>query len=374
MSIISFTCDKNYIYVLIYYIFELGRSILENFESKNKRDINNIIFNIDSQYIQIILFIFADLLFFPFVIYTKCAADTQLINNNPVSSKLKKIISYIILISILDLLSRSVYFLFFIFIYIKGEDIIENLPKRYNMDYILALDIFFRYLFSKIILKTKIYKHHKVSIIICIIGFVLLIANDCIFISFKIINIIYILIILPRAILFPLEDTINQILLSKYFLLPHYLMVYRGIIEFAFFSLITFILIILKIELFEINMEFYIYCILLISYSIKAFCLMKVIYIFNSQYVSFLVISETVGATIVMFLKEKNTKFVTNILEIISLFLVIFGTLMYNEIIIINLFGLETKTKKNLTLEQDIEINEQIIALNSNENNLKMED
>ena len=238
----------------------------------------------------------------------------------------------------------------------------------------MALDIFFRYLFSKIILKTKIYKHHKVSIIICIIGFVLLIANDCIFISFKIINIIYILIILPRAILFPLEDTINQILLSKYFLLPHYLMVYRGIIEFAFFSLITFILIILKIELFEINMEFYIYCILLISYSIKAFCLMKVIYIFNSQYVSFLVISETVGATIVMFLdKDAEKTVVTNILEVISLILVIFGTLIYNEIIIINLFGLEAKTKKYLTLEQNEEIEEQMMQLNENEYNINID-
>ena len=47
---------------------------------------------------------------------------------------------------------------------------------------------------------------------------------------------------------------------------------------------------------------------------------------------------------------------------------------MYNEIIIINLFGLETKTKKSLTLEQDEEVNEQMIILNEKENNLDIDD
>lgn len=59
--------------------------------------------------------------------------------------------------------------------------------------------------------------------------------------------IIYILIILPRAIFFPFEDAINELLLSDYFLLPQYLMLFRGLIEFAVFSLITIIAIILKI-------------------------------------------------------------------------------------------------------------------------------
>ena len=383
MSIISFTCDKNYFYVLIYYLFEISGTLLENFVFKisNNKDVKEIM---NIQFMKIILLIFADLLLIPLVIYTKCSIkedklkikasknEIQLIYNNPILNKNKKILQYSFLISILDLLSRSVYFLFFVSLNIESR--IEKLPKKYHMDYILAIDICFRYLFSRIILKTKIYHHHKVSIIICLIGFVLLIGIDCKFIEFNINIVIYMLIALLRAILFPLADTINQILLSKYFLLPHYLMVYRGIIEFVIFSLITIILIILKIYFFEMNMEFYIFFILLISYSIKAFCLMSIIYIFNSQYVSFLVISETIGATIVMFIKEDEKACATNILEVISLVLVIFGTLMYNEIIIINLFGLETKTKKSLTLEQDEEVNEQMIILNEKENNLDIDD
>ena len=384
MSIISFTCDKNYIYVLIYYLFEISETLLENFVFKisNNKDVKE---NMNLQFMKIILLIFADLILIPLVIYTKCSIkedklkrtvsknEIQLIYNNPILNKNKKILQYSFLISILDLLSRSVYFLFFLSLNIIGSRI-EKLPKKYNMDYILAIDICFRYIFSRIILKTKIYHHHKVSIIICLIGFVLLIGIDCKFIEFNINIVIYMLIALLRAILFPLEDTINQILLSKYFLLPHYLMANRGIIEFIIFSLITIILIILKIDFFKMNMEFYIFFILLIFYSIKAFCLMSIIYIFNSQYVSFLVISETIGATIVMFIKENEIIFATNILEVISLVLVIFGTLMYNEIIIINLFGLETKTKKSLTLEQDEEVNEQMIILNEKENNLDIDD
>jgi hypothetical protein len=100
---------------------------------------------------------------------------------------------------------------------------------------------------------------------------------------------------------------------------------------------------------------------------------MKIIYIFNSQYVSFLVISETVGATIVMFI-ELGIDFLYFFKEVIPLVIVIFGTLMYNEIIIINLFGLETKTKKYLTLEQDLEVNEQIGILDKDDYNLYKED
>ena len=263
--------------------------------------------------------------------------------------------------------------MFFLFTYkIKEEIEIEKIPKRYNMDYILAIDICFRYLFSRIILKTKIYKHHLVSMIICIIGFLFFVVDDLLNIDYNINNFIYSIIVLFRAILFPLEDTINQILLSKYFLLPHFLMTYRGIIESTFFSLVTIILISLKIEFFETNLLSFYDFIYLIFFSIKAFSLMKIIYIFNAQYVSFLITSETVGAAIVMFI-EKEIYFFSFMLELIQMILVIFGTLMYNEIIIINLFGLETKTKKYLILEQNEEENDQILPIDENENDVNMD-
>ena len=54
------------------------------------------------------------------------------------------------------------------------------------MDYLFTLDILFRYLFSRIILKTKIYKHHLVSMIICIIGFLFFVVADLFSIDYNI--------------------------------------------------------------------------------------------------------------------------------------------------------------------------------------------
>ena len=65
----------------------------------------------------------------------------------------------------------------------------------------------------------------------------------------------------------------NELLLSDYFLLPQYLMLFRGLIVFAVFSLFTIIAIILKIELFNINMDtiFIIKCLFSIVYSVNVF-------------------------------------------------------------------------------------------------------
>jgi hypothetical protein len=226
----------------------------------------------DFQFMKIFILIFADLLILPFIIYTKCSFrrskekrkgskgsknEIQLIHNKPTFTKSKGIVvTYTILISFLDLFSRSVYFIFFLLTYLRKTDIaLDKLPKKYNMDYIIALDIIFRHLFSRAILKTEIYRHHKVSSIICLLGFTLLISIDFHFMNLNLNNAMYMFIISLRAILFPLEDTINKILFSKSFYLPHYLMFSRGICEFVAFSFITIILKFCKIELFEIKIE-----------------------------------------------------------------------------------------------------------------------
>ena len=91
MSIISFSNDKNYIYVLIYYILEIGGAILEYFDKKTKD--NNFKFNICLQYMEIVLFVFADLLFLPFFLYTKCyLKKDELIYNAPLLGKRKNIV------------------------------------------------------------------------------------------------------------------------------------------------------------------------------------------------------------------------------------------------------------------------------------------
>ena len=195
-------------------------------------------------------------------------------------------------------------------------------------------------------------------------------------------KIMFILFILPRSILFPLEDVINKILLSDDFLLPHSLMFDRGLIEFVLSLIISLILFLtgtLNINYNKnIPLIILIKIINMIIYSVKAFCLMKIIYIYTSQYVSFLVVSESVAGTvnfIITKLYKKEIHFFNTVLfkifiEILSLIIVLFGTLMYNEIIVINKWGLYEKTKKYLLLkgEEDLIISS-IEADNDDEDN-----
>jgi len=135
--------------------------------------------NIDyeNQFIDIISLNIADLLAGFLVLYSYCQfknktknknkirqSKFQLIYNSPLNKNKKKIFYFLILICFLDLYSRSVYFIHSIISEEKGF-------KRFQMDWLVGLDIIIRYIFSRIILKTKMAKHHIFSIIITIIGY-----------------------------------------------------------------------------------------------------------------------------------------------------------------------------------------------------------
>ena len=184
-------------------------------------------------------------------------------------------------------------------------------------------------------------------------------------------KILYLFFILPRALLFPMEDATNKILLSDDFLLPHSLMFDRGIIEFFFILIFSLILFFTKKLEIIYKSEHIKYIILIksahtIVLSVKAFCLMKTIYIYTSQYVSFLVVSESFGATLNLLIniifdrdhpKIYNNYNIFIFAEIISIIIIIFGTLMYNEMIIINKFGLEENTKRGLHIKEKADFN-----------------
>ena len=196
----------------------------------------------------------------------------------------------------------------------------------------------------------------------------------------------FLIFILPRAILFPLEDVINKILLSDDFLLPHSLMFRRGIIEFV----LIFIMNLILFSTGKLNLDYnnknipliiLIKSIHIIIYFVKAFCLMKIIYIYTSQYVSFLVVSESVAGTVNLLINKAYGKGFLHdfshpiiiIIEILSLIIVTFGTLMYNEIIVINKWGLHEKTKNFLLLkgEEDFIISSMEVEDENNDVNKK---
>ena len=371
-------CYRNYIYILVYWILELFISIIKNLIYVTKTIDIGLINDLLNEYLQLVILVISDLLAGFLVIYTKSSfrkkdetkrkrakGEIILIYKSPID--VNKKLKLLILISFLDFIARSPYFLFSLI-----ND--SRALYRYQTDIIIAIDIFMRYFCSKIILNTKIYKHHSQAIKINIIGFLILFFIDL----FGIIEyndgvvkqILFLIFLLSMAICYPIADTFNKILLSDDFLLPHTLMFDRGLIEFVIlliFSLILFITGNLNFEYKSTINKIY-YILIKLGYTIisfvKAFCLMKIIYIFTSQYVSFLIVSETFAGTVNLltnyFIDRKNIPCIyqdvnNNLLaiilitiELLSQFIIIFGTLMYNEMIIINKWGLNEYTRIGL--------------------------
>ena len=382
--LISCICYKNYFYFLIFWILELLVSIFKNLIYNHKFFGESIKNDITDEYIDLISLNIADLLAGFLVLYTKYSfkkkeikkekkGDINLIYQHNTPFNPNKKLQLLILISFLDFISRSGYFWFSFFIN-KGR-----MLNRYNLDIIIAIDILMRYFFSRIILKTYLYNHHITAIIISIIGFVSMSLLDIISIIIEGKDVsnkfLFLLFILPRSIFYPLEDVLNKILLSNDFLLPHTLMYDRGLIEFIIIFIISLILFLTdKLTLTFKYGEEAVYIILfrivniIISFA-EAFCLMEVIYIFTSQYVSFLIVSESFAGVLNFLINinindgkfpspYKNNTFI--FIDILSLITITFGTLMYNEMIIINKWGLQENTKTGLLLKEQ---NDFIIAM-----------
>ena len=401
----EFICYKSNFYILVFWICELSVSILKNLIHISGKIINGLENNLLNEYLQLVILVLSDLLAGFLVIYTKCSfrkqnktkrqrskGEIQLIyDKKPYNANQK--LKLLILISFLDFIARSPYFCYYLYKKVR-------ILQRNQTDIIVAIDIFMRYFFSKIILKTKIYKHHRWAIIISIFGFLILFAIDLLGIieSEKDFcdKILFLVFLLPLAICYPLEDTYNKILLSDDFLLPHTLMFNRGLIEFVIlviFSLILYLTGNLQLE-YTFGNDIILYILLKTGYTIisfvKAFCLMEIIYNFTSQYVSFLIVSESFAGTLNLLINffidrkklpyiysyDNNLPIILIIIELLSLCIITFGTLMYNEIIIINKCKLNEYTKKGLldkekkdlkTLHEDEDENENE---NENENNV----
>ena len=95
---------------------------------------------------------------------------------------------------------------------------------------------------------------------------------------------------------------------------------------------------------------------------IKAYLLLKVIYFFSSQSVSFLIISESITgsiAEIINFFRKENERIliVYLLIEIIVILNTTFGTLVYDEIIVIKKCGMDVNVAAEIALRGRLEFN-----------------
>ena len=95
---------------------------------------------------------------------------------------------------------------------------------------------------------------------------------------------------------------------------------------------------------------------------IKSYLLLKVIYYFSSQSVSFLLISESITGSIteiINFFSSGDSDYANIIfltIDIIIILLTSFGTLVYNEIIVIKKWGLDKNVAREITSRALLEV------------------
>ena len=371
MSLFILQRNLNLIYVLIYWFLNIFIRLciylnFDDFFSISKKS------SAQNEYIYIIYLAISNLLSGFLILYVKLSMrrktkthnkdKTKLIYKNPLKYRDKYFYLKLILISFLDLLHYSCYFIFFL---IEKNATNEDISVKSEKDIKTLLDIIIRYIFSICILKTRVYKHHKWTIIAIIIGFLLVVPFDFVNIFLKInintkVTLKYISILSLRALFFPLEHTLIKQFYSDYYILPENLLFFMGIIQSIFLGILTPILIATKVlyDDLDFNTLKIIMSIIytLISF-VKQYITLKIIYLFSSQSVSFLIISTSIAGSIndiIGFFRTKDKGsiqpyiYVGFVLGLIALFIIIIATLVYDEILIIKKWGLDLNVKSGI--------------------------
>ena len=229
-----------------------------------------------------------------------------------------------------------------------------------------SFDIIFISLFSYLILKTKLYKHQYISMIIIL--FLGLSLNIVEYYKFddreNTLNPIGIIMTLLTEILFSLSLVIVKYNLEKNYCGPYEMCIFQGL-----FGLILFIISLVVINKLELTIDDIKYSENLIeyknNYDINDFivCLIIIIvnFIFNISLFVTCNYFTPVHILITSLIKEyhyylqSNENIILNIFGIVILLLILFMFLVFIEIIEINIFNISYNTKKNIEKRSEID-------------------
>ena len=272
----------------------------------------------------------------------------------------------------------------------------NNEPKVVSV-YVLNVYLIFNtvtlYIISYLVLKTYFYKHHYLSLFINTICFLVSLVGDII----TIINLnikeanyyIYILIRIIRLVLLCFLFCYSKKVLNSAFLSPYSIIAFRSIYENILLVFFTIPLILIPIK--EVNNEKVIifknflnylkgikilYSILLLinDYLIDLFT-MLIIYKFSPSHLTLAMILESfchMGYKIISNIVSKKKVYWSQYTNLGIYFILFIGSMIHNEIFIINKCELNTKTQLYLNSEFNDEIfNIEDINTDLDDNDLK---
>ena len=151
----------------------------------------------------------------------------------------KKSFFYLSIIAVIDFIAQFCLFLFS-WVILKSKLLEKEVIRDENLYFIVSIDIFSRYIFSRIFLQSYFYKHHIVSIVLTLIGFIPLIINNLYYITHVENNnnilknkaaFIYLILFIYMTIIYSLEDVFNKLCFNQSILEPYDLMFYKALIQ-----------------------------------------------------------------------------------------------------------------------------------------------
>ena len=370
MGVFSFSFYKTYYYFIFAWILDILLFLDKSyFDSKylNSNSMRTII-----ELFNLICLNIGDLLAGFFVLYTYKSSQSEkdkssersqsnhieLIYNDLSVKENKNFL--IFSISILEFIARSADFFYFLFL---GSDKIRD----GEITWLVSIDILSRIVFSHYLFNQNLYKHHKLSIYLTVLGLCAMSINAFLAINgHELVNWPYFIFIGTKFMLFALEDVINKLLLINKFLLPQTLMFWRGINNFFMLLILVPVFFITKSSKYKFdfdtkgyNLIVHIALVLFIIpiVSLKSFLIMKIIYIFTPQHVSFLNVVFYMLRLLRCRIYSKD-KIIFIVTDIIILLMIIFSTLTFNEMIIINACGMGENTKDGFLIKEKKELKE----------------
>jgi hypothetical protein len=249
-----------------------------------------------------------------------------------------------------------------------------------EISWLISIDILSRVIFSHYLLKSKIYKHHKLSIILIVLS--LCIMSSIAFIALDEVDSQrwpYFLFLPIKFIIIPLEDVFNKILLTEKFMLAHILMFFRGIGVMIIFIILIPIFYFTNTFEFELTVlnndenEKYsgaIKILLVILYvfllSFRSLSIMKVIYNFTPQHVSFINVVYYLFISLRCRFDIKDKPYII-IIDIICMAIIILSTLIFNEMLILKFCGLNQNTQVGFLAKEEKELKEMTSIENGND-------
>ncbi len=380
MGFISLICYKSYIFFLAFWIIDIFASLIKYYSTEIKIEKD---FIATEQFIVLFSYCISDSLAGFLVLITNKLIESKknekigekykgyfelIYNENNDKTIKKNQLLLLILMCLIDFFGRAVSLIY----YLIFDD--DTICKESNNTFLIHIDIICRIIFSKLILKYKIHRHHWLSIIILIIGFISMFYAGFALLEDNINNCYYIIFFVLKRMAFSLGDVFTKIIFNTELILPQSIMFAKGISAFLIHIFIFFPLIFFKKELIPFSkgdnnyfqsftpFDIFIKIIFIFLLFLRNIVILHVIYIFSPTHLGFLDIIIIYLDYIPSIIKFRSFH---TLMYFISLIIIIFGTLLFNEIIIINKYGLNKYTKpaiikrmrlEKMSLESEIEM------------------